>query len=591
MGPTTLAAASGYKGMHNVKSKTRWIVSVVAIALIAAACGDDNDSSSAQTTQPGGTTKQPVAGGTITFGTFSETQGLDPIVSSGNGVTGYIEMNTIYDTIVRYNTSTGKYDPNTAESVTSNAGLTEWTVKLKSGIKFTDGTAYDAEAVKFGMNRHRSGTAGAPPCAELYACPRNVTSSAAYMGLVKSIDVVDPLTVKFTLSEPWASFQYALSAEASMIPSPTSIKKCDPVAAARDCETNTKPVGAGPFKIDSYKTKDSISVVKNPDYFNGAPYLDGIKFVNSIADAGGDQTFTALSTGTFNMAFLRDPAAVAAAHDKKFVGVSTFEQAGGLLLINNGNSVTCSKGAPAPVCTDKPDGVLASNPPTKSLKVRQAIAAAVDPKVINERGYQGKGLVSSQVFQSDFKWFADVAGPKLDLAAAKKLVSEAKAEGWDGKLRLLYNSSPTAAAVGLATKTMLEAAGMTVDLDTSKDTNGQITQVVVVKDFDVTGWGMAIPPDDGAVWALAQNLSSTSTSNRIGFKNDTVDQALKDILVAKTDAELKAHYKKIAQVIATEVPVLPFAKIEEFIAWPSEIKGMRQTNRSGVVFDKAWIDK
>jgi ABC-type oligopeptide transport system substrate-binding subunit len=102
---------------------------------------------------------------------------------------------------------------------------------------------------------------------------------------------------------------------------------------------------------------------------------------------------------------------------------------------------------------------------------------------------------------------------------------------------------------------------------------------------------MAIPPDDGAVWALAQNLSSTSTSNRIGFKNDTVDQALKDILVAKTDAELKAHYKKIAQVIATEVPVLPFAKIEEFIAWPSEIKGMRQTNRSGVVFDKAWIDK
>ncbi len=178
--------------------------------MVATACGDDKESGSSPTvpgaTTPATTTKQPVPGGTITFGTFSETAGLDPIVSTGNGVTGYIELTAIYDTIVRYNVQTGKYEPNTAESVTANADSTEWTVKLKSGIKFTDGTAYDAEAVKFGMNRHRSGIAGAPPCAELYACPRNSTSSGAYMTLVKSIDVVDALTVKFTLTESWPSF-------------------------------------------------------------------------------------------------------------------------------------------------------------------------------------------------------------------------------------------------------------------------------------------------------------------------------------------------------------------------------------------------
>jgi peptide/nickel transport system substrate-binding protein len=418
------------------------------------------------------------------------------------------------------------------------------------------------------------------------------------MGLVKSIDVVDALTVKFTLSEPWPSFPYALSAEAAMIPSPTAIKKCPPAAGGAPgsgdvklCEFNQKPVGAGPFKIDTYKTKDSISVVKNPDYFNGAAYLDGIKFVNSIADAGGDATFQALSTGTFNMAFLRDPAAVAAAHDKKFDGVSTMEQGGGILLINQGNSVTCASGQPAPTCTGKPDGILVSNPPTKDIKIRQAIAAAVDPKVINDRGYQGKGLVGNQLLQSDFRWYADVAGPKFDVEAAKKLVADAKAAGWDGKLRLLYNSSPTAAAIGLATQTMLQNVGMTVALDTSKDTNAQIAQVTGLKDFDVTGWGMAIPPDDGAVWAIAQNFASTSTSNRIGFKSSVVDQALKDVRQAKTDDEKKAAYKKIAEVVTAEVPVLPFAKVEEFIAWQTNIKGMRQTNRSGVLFDKAWIDK
>ena len=132
---------------------------------------------------------------------------------------------------------------------------------------------------------------------------------------------------------------------------------------------------------------------------------------------------------------------------------------------------------------------------------------------------------------------------------------------------------------------------MTVTLDTDKDTLGQIAQVTGLKDFDVTGWGLAIPPDDGAVWALAQNFASTSTSNRIGFASPVVDQALKDIRQAKTDDEKKAAYKKIAEVMTAEVPSLPFAKIEEFIAWAPNIRGMIQTDRSGVAFNKAWIDK
>jgi peptide/nickel transport system substrate-binding protein len=576
-----------------------WVVLVALLAVfgvVASACGDDksDDGGGQATGSTGGgatTTLAPQTGGTITMGTYSETAGLDPIVSSGNGVTGYIEMATIFDTIVRYNLDTGKYENNTAESVTNNADYTEWTVKLKSGIKFSDGTAYDAEAVKFGMNRHRSGTTGAPTCQELYACPRNSTSSAAYMGIVKSIDVVDPLTVKFTLSEAWTSFPYALSAEASMIPSPTAMKKCDPTKDVRQCEFNIKPVGAGPFKIDSFKAKDSITVVKNPDYFGGQVYLDGVTFVNGINDAGGPNTLNALNANTVQMAFLRDPATVAAAHDKKYGGVSTIEQAGGIFLINIGVSITCAAGKPEPLCVGKPDGATQANPPTKDLKVRQAIAAAIDPKVLNDRGYSGKGLMGSELLQSDFRWNPGVTGPKYDLAKAKQLVTEAKAGGWDGKLRLLYNNSPTASAIGLAAQTMLQAAGIDASLDVGKDTNGQINQVLVLRDYDVTGWGIAISPDDGALWGLTQNLLSTSTSNRIGYKSPAVDTALKALRVAKTDDEKKALYKTIADNVANDVPVLPFAKIEEFIAWNSKVHGVRQVNRSGVLFDKAWIEK
>jgi peptide/nickel transport system substrate-binding protein len=574
-----------------------WPAAVLAaFAIFTAACGDDNGDGGGSATGSTGasvstTTLAPQTGGTIAMGMFSETAGLDPIVSTGNGTTGFIEMAAVYDTIVHWNIQTGKYDNNFAESVVANADSAEWTLKLKPGIKFSDGTDYDAAAVVFGMNRHRSGITGAPACQELYACPRNSTSSSAYMAFVKSMDAVDKLTVKFTLTSAWTSFPYALSAEAGMIPSPTAIKKCDPTKDVRQCEFNLKPVGAGAFKVDTFNAKDTITMSRNPTYFGGQVYLDGVKFVNNINDAGGAKTLEALNTGTLQAAFLRDPATVAAAHDKKYAGVSTVEQAGGIFLLNTGVTVNCSAGKPEPTCAGKPDGATATNPPTKDPKVRQAIAMAIDPKVLNDRGFSGKGLVGNELLQSDFRWYPGVTGPKYDPDGARKLVAELKAAGWDGKVRLLYNSSPTASAVGLAAQTLLQAVGMDASLDVGKDTTAQVNQVGVLKDFDVTGWGISIAPDDGAQWGLTQNLLSTSGSNRVGYKSAIVDQALRDLLTAKTDDEKKALYKKIAEQVAADVPILPFAKIEEFIAWNAKVHGVVQANRAGVYLDKAWIEK
>ena len=72
-------------------------------------------------------------------------------------------------------------------------------------------------------------------------CPKSNAAASTYMKLVTDIEVVDDLTVKFTLSEPWPTFEVALSLELGMIPSPTAIKKCDPVAPAKDCAFNTEP--------------------------------------------------------------------------------------------------------------------------------------------------------------------------------------------------------------------------------------------------------------------------------------------------------------------------------------------------------------
>jgi peptide/nickel transport system substrate-binding protein len=565
---------------------------VTALALIGAACGDDSGGGGTRptTTAATTTTRTPQIGGTLTFAEYSEPAGLDPIVSTGAGVTGAIEMTAVYDTIMRWDPATGKYEPRTAESLSSNADFTEWTLKLKPGIKFTDGTDYDASAVVFGMNRHRSGLPGAPPCAEVVACPRNSTSSGVYMALVKSMEAVDKVTVRFTLSEPWSAFAYALSDEASMIPSPTALKKCDGAKDVRQCEFNLKPVGAGPFMVDSFKPKDSIRMARNPTYHGGPVYLDGLVFVNP-GDAGGDKTYEQFKSGAVQAAFLRAPSAVAAAKADRVAGYSAMQHAGGIFLINGGISVACTGGNPAPICTGRPDGPTVTDPPTKNLKVRKAIAAAIDPRVINDRGNQGKGLPGSELLQSDFRWNPGVAGPKYDVDAAKKLIAEAKAEGWDGKVRLLYNNSPLATNIGLAAQTMLSAVGIDAVLDVTKDSTGQISQVVVQRDFDIAGWGMAISNDDGAMAALAQNFSSVSPSNRVGIKSATIDQALREIRQAATDDAKRAAFRKIAEVVANEVPVLVWAKIEEYIAWSPKVHGIVPNHSTSVFLDKAWIER
>ena len=577
----------------------RALAFLAAMAIVATACGDDGGGSDeSQTTTPATsagptTTKAPVSGGTLVFGNFSEAARLDNLVSTGSGTTGGTEMAAVYDTLMRYDPETGKYEGRTAESVTSSADFLEWTIKLRPGIKFSDGTAYDAEAVAFGLNRHRVGTSiPAADCAKYWACPRNGTSSGVYMALVKDVQVVDTTTLKVTLNEPWSSFQYALSDEAGMIPSPTELKRvCAATANVNQCTAfSLKPVGAGPFIVQSFVPKEGITMVRNPNYWGGTVYLDGFKSI-SLSDSGGDKTYDAFKTGTFNAAYLRTPLTVVAAKEAKVPGFSEISHGGGLILLNMGVTVTCTGGKPESWCAGKPDGPTQSTPATKNVKVRQAIQAAIDPKAIDNRANQGKGLPGSALLQSDFRWDPGVPAPKYDPDLAKKLVAEAKTEGWNGEVRMLYNNAPFAVDVALTTQAMLEAVGIKTIVDTSKDTTAHVVQVTTQRDFEMTGWGTTITNDDGAAAALAQNLSSTSTSNRVGYNNPIVDQALKDLRKAKDDTEKKAAYKIILEQVYKDVPMYAWSKIEARIIWTDKIHGITP-NHSGVFFlHKAWMEK
>jgi peptide/nickel transport system substrate-binding protein len=202
---------------------------------------------------------EPVKGGEITIVNGSDIKSWDPAVTSGTFPGGPMDMlDAVYGFIV-YTDVNGKVQGGMAESLTS-ADAKVWTLKLRPGVKFTDGTAYDAEAVKFNWDRAADPATLAP--AQAFVASWN-----------KSIKIVDPATIEITLANPDRNFGSTLAQLAPFIASPAALK-------AAEKKTDIKPVGAGAFLLDSWNQGVSMTMKRNPGYWDQPrPYLDTLKFV------------------------------------------------------------------------------------------------------------------------------------------------------------------------------------------------------------------------------------------------------------------------------------------------------------------------
>jgi peptide/nickel transport system substrate-binding protein len=214
----------------------------------------------------------------------------------------------------------------------------------------------------------------------------------------------------------------------------------------------------------------------------------------------------------------------------------------------------------------------------------------MDPKVVNDRAYEGKAPAGSELFQKDFPWYQNIPGPKYDLAEAKRLVQEAKAAGWNGKIRVLTANDPQQLPVGQSVVTMLQAAGFDVEWQNDKDVSGFVTQMVVNKDFDLAAssqYGFTYNPDN-----IYMTLVSTfdPTNPRYGFMSPALQTGIDALRVASTDPERKAAFKTIQETWANEVPTAVLGEIKA--AWISAPKLHDVTESDNLVLlDRAWLQK
>src|SRR5438552_11254027 len=233
------------------------------------------------------TSGAPVAGGTVTI-----PIGADPTLNpwSPNAFVESLFINrVIFDGITKPGKDLAPA-PDLAESWTTAADGLSWTFKLRSGVKWSDGTPFSADDVAFTFN-------------DVVLKPDLGAQNRASYAAVKTVTVVDPTTVRFDLSRKFAALASFLAYNAGILPK--RVLSADPLKTTSF--NKGVPVSTGPFKVEKYTSGQSVSLVRNENYFGPKPYLDKVVF--TVVPDPNTQIAQALS-GDITIMILDNKAAV-----------------------------------------------------------------------------------------------------------------------------------------------------------------------------------------------------------------------------------------------------------------------------------------
>lgn len=474
-------------------------------------------------------------GGTLTVGEYAEARSLDPTKTIPNGAVGGNALAAIYDTLLRYDSESKTIEPQLAESMTSDDD-TVWTLKLRDGVTFSDGTPLNSAAVL--------GSLG-------YYMKNAGFNTQLLASGIKDMKPKGDLEVEFTLQRPWATFPVLLAGGPGMVMAPAAYKN----------PANFKPVGAGPFVFKDYKPAEELVLTKNEKYFDGAPHLDSLRFVFLASDPA---RLDSLKAGEIDTAYLRGPQVVETARSEDYNGFMEVVGGGSTLMVNS------AKGHPG-----------------EDVRVRQALSYALDRKLWMQRTNGDHGLPNGALVPALWDYGVDT-DEHYDPEKAKQLLDEAKADGYDGKISYLGQSDQQSQAAAVVVKAMLEKVGFTVETDLLRNVTDQTTRVYVERDFDLATSALSMTQED-PYGRLSTMFSSTSPANAAGYSNPEMDKLIGELEAADADQQ-KDILGQINTLWLDNVPMIALADGAVFYPWGDNVHGLQPTAEQMLLFDEAWKD-
>ncbi|WP_246342940.1 ABC transporter substrate-binding protein [Actinomadura verrucosospora] len=480
----------------------------------------------------------PAKGGTLTFAAYSEAGLLDPAQTIVAGSTGGVEMAAIYDVLMRWDAGTGQVRPQLAEDLKPDRDGTAFTLTLRDGVEFSDGTPLDAQAVKWSIERY---------------VKDGGDEAALWKSNVTAVETHGDRTVVFKLANRWPTFPYLLTTGPGMI-----------VAKSSDAGGGFRPVGAGPFTFERYRPKEETLLKANPGYWGGRPNLDAVRMVY-VDDPNA--ALDTLKSKRIQAAFLRDPVAVQKALKAGEHGFLSMVSLGNVAVIN-----------------------ATAGHPGADPRVRRAMAYAIKPEVIYERAYPGTGLASSALFPESSALHTAAAPLPYDPGKARELLKQAKADGYDGKVTYLDAQDPASRTTALAIKAMLENAGFKVELDLVRSVADQTSKVAVRRDYDVSGWGISWR-DSGPFGRMYATLHAKGNLTVGMATTPEMSGLIEELRGAATLDQQRGVTARVQRQWNEDVPALVFGPQPELVAWPETVHGVAGTTNSMVLLGDAWISK
>ncbi len=468
---------------------------------------------------------------TLVVGMPIEPPGMDPTIAAPVAIREVTWVN-LFEGLVRIDRE-GKVQPLLARSWEVSPDGRTYTFRLQTGVKFHDGTGFDASDVKFAFDRARA--------------PTSTNAQKQIFAPIDTIETPDPATVVIKLKEASGNFLYYLGWG-------------DAVVVAPETAENNKanPVGTGPFRFKSWTRGDRVELVRNPDYWQ----RDKVK----------------LESVTFR--FISDPQAQVAA--LRAGDIDAFPNIGAPELFADLKKDQRFTAVAGNTEGETVAGLNNTRKPFDDPRVRRALLHAIDRKALIEGAYSGFGQPIGSHFSPNHPAFVETTGVvPYDPAKAKALLKEAGHSNLSLTIKTPQMAYASRSAELMAA--MLSEVGVELKIVPTEFPAKWIEEVFRNKDFDMTIVSHTEPLD----------IDIYARDNYyFNYKNEKLKAAVAEAGRTTDEKARFAKYAEAQKILAEDVPALFLFQLPKLGVWNAKLKGLWENSPipSNDVTEAYWVD-
>jgi len=487
---------------------------------------------------PAGTSSAGKAGGSITMGLELDIPGFDPLKVGVFDTAAQTAAAALFDTLT-YLDENGVAQPKLALSWTHTDDFKIWIFKLRPGVRFHDGTPFNAEAAKANFDRQKD--------------PANNCRCAFYISAIHDVQAPDELTLIYHLNNPSPNLPALLTIQSAnnAIQSPTAWKKMGD-------DYNRHPVGTGPFILKSWTAGDRLVLARNPDYWNkDHPYLDRI-VLRPLPDA--QSRFASLQAGDVDIIWDDEADADNIRKARKDPRLTVHSYAG------SGASALAFNTAVAPF---------------DDVRVRQAIVMAFDRQKISTADF---GRPASNPY-GDGSWVRcnDDGALPYDPEKARALIKE---YGKPVEFKMIVTATPRGRAGGQVLQQFFKQVGANMEIEQVDQTT--IVPRAFMRQFQLMPWRIVDLADPSPqLFAILHSGSPLALAN---YSNPELDRLLEHARATADTPKRIEDYCAISRLINREAIWMWTFQNTYYAISTARLKGLPKIYGGVVDVSGVWLE-